>query len=48
MNVTFKGDGGKVQLASWSDNGFTYTIRINSNDDAVNPEEMTDYIIATR
>ena len=48
MNVTFKGDGGKVQLASWSDNGFTYTIRINSNDDAVSPEEITDYIIATR
>ena len=48
MNVTFKGDSGKVQLASWNDNGFTYTIRINSNDDAVSPEEMTDYIIATR
>lgn len=48
MNVTFKGENGRIQLASWSDNGFTYTIRINSSDDAVNPEEMTDYIMATR
>lgn len=48
MLVSLKGDGGKVLLASRSDNGFKYTIRINSSDNAVSTEEMTDYIISTR
>ena len=48
MLVSLKGDGGKVLLASRSDNGFKYTIRINSSDNGISTEEMTDYIISTR
>ena len=48
MNVTFMGENGTIQYARWSYNGFTYTISINSIDNSVSAEEMTDYIFSTR
>lgn len=48
MNVTFMGENGTIQYARWSYNGFTYTISINSIDNSVSAEEMTDYIVSTR
>ena len=45
LEVTCKGKGGKIYLATWNDNNFAYTISVN---DGVSVEEMTDYIEATR
>ena len=46
--VTFFGENGKVRLAVWNNNNFAYTIRINSGFDGVSPEEMTEYVKATK
>lgn len=43
--VTFKGKDGKVYLAAWNENNFTYTISVN---DGVSASEMTEYVKATR
>ena len=48
MDVTLSGENGLIQHASWSYNGFTYTISINDTDNSVSVEEMTDYIVSTR
>ncbi len=45
MTVTVKGDESLIRIATWIDNNFAYTIKLN---DGVSLEEMTEYIKSTR
>ena len=44
MKVTYRGENGKVYLATWNTNNFAYTISVN---EGVPAEEMTEYVLAT-
>lgn len=48
MNVTFKGNGGRVYLATWNFNNYAYTISISSDLAGASPEEMTAYVNSTQ
>lgn len=44
-DVTLKGEDGKIFIAEWIENNFTYTISVN---EGIETDEMADYIDATR
>ena len=41
--ITFKGNGEKIYLAEWNENGFSYIVT-----DGVDTDEMIEYVKATR
>ena len=43
--ITFKGNGEKIYLAEWNENGFSYIISVT---DGVDTDEMIEYVKATR
>ena len=48
MKVTFKGRDKKVYIASWNYNNFAYTISLNKDGQGADPDEMIEYIEATK
>ena len=44
-SVTTKGDNGQICLATWVDNGYTYSISVRS-EAGISSEAMTDLIAA--
>lgn len=47
IQVTVKGEHGKINLAIWTDNGYTYSIGVYSGT-GITAEEMTDFIAAVK
>lgn len=47
IQVTVKGEHGKLNLATWTDNGYTYSIGVYS-ESGVTTEEMSGFIAAVK
>lgn len=47
VQVTMRGENGKINLATWTDNGYTYSIGVYSGD-GISVAEMSDLVAAIR
>lgn len=47
IQVTVKGEHGNINLATWTDNGYTYSIGVYS-ETGITAEEMSDFIAAVK